>query len=324
MKFGKELVSQMVPEWQEAYMDYEFLKTLLKEVQRFKQRSTTTRPPQGPQHLSRRMSLYRAFSGLTRRTNSPTASATSPDIESQRLDDEFNKVVRFYKGKVEEVVREAKVLNQQMDALIAFRIKVENPRRFEDWNGEITRLASDVAASTAALAASTPSGARASRRTFMDIIQEEGTSGNGHSDESSDDKDDKEREEIHQKVKQEKQNKMKASRPSPLEILNHVQINHIAETPRSTIKEFLSVHNEKEIKFTRENLMKVQERLKLAFIEFYNKLRLLKSYSFMNILAFSKIMKKYDKITSRNASKPYLKMVDNSYLGSTDEVNFWF
>ncbi|GFZ21483.1 EXS (ERD1/XPR1/SYG1) family protein [Actinidia rufa] len=237
MKFGKELVSQMVPEWQEAYMDYEFLKTLLKEVQRFKQRSTTTRPPQGPQHLSRRMSLYRAFSGLTRRTNSPTASATSPDIESQvimvgpgshdglgaaqttflmaaeeggeyemmffrRLDDEFNKVVRFYKGKVEEVVREAKVLNQQMDALIAFRIKVENPRRFEDWNGEITRLASDVAASTAALAASTPSGARASRRTFMDIIQEEGTSGNGHSDESSDDKDDKEREEIHQKVKQ--------------------------------------------------------------------------------------------------------------------------
>ncbi|PSR84978.1 Phosphate transporter like [Actinidia chinensis var. chinensis] len=232
MKFGKELVSQMVPEWQEAYMDYEFLKTLLKEVQRFKQRSTTTRPPQGPQHISRRMSLYRAFSGLTRRTNSPTASATSPDIESQ----------------------------------------------------------------------------------------EEGTSGNGHSDESNDDKDDKEREEIHQKVKQEKQNKMKASRPSPLEILNHVQINYIAETPRSTIKEFLSVHNEKEIKFTRENLMKVQERLKLAFIEFYNKLRLLKSYSFMNILAFSKIMKKYDKITSRNASKPYLKMVDNSYLGSSDEV----
>ena len=88
----------------------------------------------------------------------------------RRLDDEFNKVVRFYKGKVEEVVREAKVLNQQMDALIAFRIKVENPRRFEDWNGEITRLASDVAASTAALAASTPSGSRASSKCFWSHI----------------------------------------------------------------------------------------------------------------------------------------------------------
>ncbi|GMP46526.1 hypothetical protein CsSME_00014643 [Camellia sinensis var. sinensis] len=32
-------------------------------------------------------------------------------------------------------------------------------------------------------------------------------------------------------------------------------------------------------------------------------------------------MKKYDKATSINASKAYLKMVDNSYLGSFDEVN---
>ncbi|KAK0575002.1 hypothetical protein LWI29_032438 [Acer saccharum] len=31
-------------------------------------------------------------------------------------------------------------------------------------------------------------------------------------------------------------------------------------------------------------------------------------------------MKKYDKITSRSASKSYMKMVDNSYLGSSDEV----
>ncbi|XP_057509115.1 phosphate transporter PHO1 homolog 3-like isoform X1 [Actinidia eriantha] len=339
MKFGKELVSQMVTEWQEAYMDYEFLKTLLKEVQRFKQRSTTTRPPQ---HIPR------AFSGLIRGANSPMGSATSPDIESQvimvspgtcdglgaaqttflmgaeeggeyemmffrRLDGEFNKVVTFYKGKVEEAVREAKVLNQQMDALIAFQIKLKNPRWLEDWSGEITRRAADGAAST-------PSGARASRRTFMDIIHEEGTNSKGHSDESSNDKDNKEREEIHQNVKQEKKNKIKGNRPSPLEILSHVKINHIVETPRSTIIEFFSVHNEKEIKFTRENLKKAQEQLKLAFIEFYHKLRLLKSYRFLNILAFSKIMKKYDKIASRNASKPYWKMVDNSYLGSSDEV----
>ena len=112
----------------------------------------------------------------------------------------------------------------------------------------------------------------------MDIIHEEGTNSNGHSNESSDHKDNKEREEIHQNVKQEKQNNIKASRPSPLEILSHVKINHIVETPRSTIIEFFSVRNEKEIKFTRENLKKVQEQLKLAFIEFYQKLRLLKSY----------------------------------------------
>jgi hypothetical protein len=197
MKFGKEFTAQMVPEWQEAYMDYNNLKTLLKEIQRFKQRN---RPPATPAGLKRKAALYRAFSGLTQRYNqpkSPSPSTPDHDIETQailvksvnrdgsqscqttfllaaedggeyelvyfkRLDDEFNKVDKFYRSMVEEVMKEAATLNKQMDALIAFRIKVENPRGGFDWSVEMTRLASDVAASTAALSASTPSGARAS------------------------------------------------------------------------------------------------------------------------------------------------------------------
>ncbi|KAI3726123.1 hypothetical protein L1987_65920 [Smallanthus sonchifolius] len=42
------------------------------------------------------------------------------------LDHEFNKVVHFYKTKVEEVVKQAEELSNQMDALIALRIKVNN------------------------------------------------------------------------------------------------------------------------------------------------------------------------------------------------------
>ena len=45
----------------------------------------------------------------------------------RRLDDEFNKVVNFYKQKVEEVLKEADELTRQMNVLIALRIKVENP-----------------------------------------------------------------------------------------------------------------------------------------------------------------------------------------------------
>ena len=37
-------------------------------------------------------------------------------------------------------------------------------------------------------------------------------------------------------------------------------------------------------------------------------------------MAFSKIMKKYDKVAERSASKSYMRMVDNSYLGSSEEV----
>ncbi|XP_024006974.1 phosphate transporter PHO1 homolog 3 isoform X1 [Eutrema salsugineum] len=114
--------------------------------------------------------------------------------------------------------------------------------------------------------------------------------------------------------------KIDAARPAPIEVLDHIKINNTKATPRSTIKGVLHLSNQDEIKFSRNNLREVEEKLKLAFIEFYQKLRLLKSYSFLNVLAFSKILKKYDKITSRKASKPYMKMVDNSYLGSSDEL----
>ncbi|KAK9271772.1 hypothetical protein L1049_002135 [Liquidambar formosana] len=162
MKFGKELASQMVQEWQEAYMDYNYLKKILKDILQFRQRneaSPKAAADTSKGSLKRRISFYRAFSGLTSRCKgSPpkeeedevilvtaveqegsegyyqTTFFMSSDqggeyelVFFRRLDDEFNKVLKFYKAKVEEVLKEAEELNKQMDALIALRIKVENP-----------------------------------------------------------------------------------------------------------------------------------------------------------------------------------------------------
>uniref|UniRef100_A0A6N2NL06 SPX domain-containing protein n=1 Tax=Salix viminalis TaxID=40686 RepID=A0A6N2NL06_SALVM len=367
MKFGKEFTAQAVPEWQQAYMDYGFLKTLLKEIRGFRLR--TNPPATAPDGLKRNLTLYRSFSGLTRRSATYTPmSPSSPDLELQpilvksvnlagshsyqttflmpstqggeyelvyfrRLDDEFNKVEKFYRSKVDEVLKEAAMLNKQMDALIAFRIKVENPSGWSDRVADMTRLASDVAASTAALAAASPSGARSRRGALhlLDVI-EEGKSLHPRSDGSKHDEVEKKSDNTDQKEEEEEEEEegeeegedpkimVRSFRPAPLEILNRVKINNTQATPRSTIKNFLKVPQETEIKFTRDNLRRVEEQLKVAFVEFYQKLRLLKSYSFLNTLAFSKIMKKYDKITTRDASKVYMKMVDNSYLGSSDEV----
>ncbi|KAH1064232.1 hypothetical protein J1N35_029219 [Gossypium stocksii] len=346
MKFGKEFESQMVPEWQDAYMDYEYLKTLLKEIQSFKHR---TKPPSTG--LKRKLTLYRAFSGLTQKNqrNPTSPSSASPDIESQpilvnsverngsesyettflmssdeggeyelvyfrRLDDELNKVNKFYRDKVEEVMKEANVLNKQMDALIAFRIKVENPPVNFDRSVEMTRLASDIAVSTASLTVpTTPSAGRSKskRAAHLEAIEE---STHGQTDDEKDDE-----KEMETPV-QEPKPKIKGVKPAPLEVLDRVKMNNTLETPRSTIKGVLQVPKQAEMSFSRENLRKVEDQLKRAFVEFYQKLRLLKSYSFLNTLAFSKIMKKYDKITSRSASRSYMKMVDNSNLGSSDDV----
>lgn len=162
MKFGKEFATQMVQEWQEAYMDYSKLKSILKDIIRFRQqnRAPSAMAATSKGSLQRRVSLYRAFSGLTSRCRSGSPTKNNEDevilisavqeegregdyqtmflmsneeggeyelLFFKRLDDEFNKVVKFYKTKVEEVMVEADELSKQMNALIALRIKVDNP-----------------------------------------------------------------------------------------------------------------------------------------------------------------------------------------------------
>lgn len=157
MKFGKEFASQMVPEWHEAYINYSYLKTLLKEILHIQLKNVRL-PSQQP--LTRNQTLYRTFSGLTSRYN--RASSFKKDDEAivvstikqddglednyrttflmvsddcgdyehmffEKLDGEFNKVLKFYKTKEEEMIKEAEKLSKQMDALIALRVKVDCP-----------------------------------------------------------------------------------------------------------------------------------------------------------------------------------------------------
>ncbi|VVB03946.1 unnamed protein product [Arabis nemorensis] len=219
----------------------------------------------------------------------------------RRLDDEFNKVEKFYREKVEEVVKEAMVLNKQMDNLMAFKLE-------EERTAEMSRSASHVVVSPAELAKNTSMKVPA-----IEAIEEGGSSRAGRSSDEDDNNLEKE--------KQCDMSKMKAARPAPIGVLNFVKmINNTKEMPQSIIKSVLKVSNQTELKFSRDNLRKIEEKLSCAFVEFHRKLWFLKSYSFLNVLALSKILKKYDKITSRDAAKSYMKMVDNSYLGSSDEV----
>ncbi|KAI7744195.1 hypothetical protein M8C21_020813 [Ambrosia artemisiifolia] len=271
MKFGKQFTSQMVPEWEEAYMNYNYLKTILKDIFIFRHHTPPPNPSPKNGKLLKRLSFYRAFSGLTNRVGngnsrdnddevilvseihdqdyqtmflrSSEEGAENELVFFKKLDDEFNKVIGFYKGKVDEVVMEAEELNKQMDALLALK--------------EIR----------------------------------------GHEEQP-------ERDQIEM---------------VSLEILNHVKINVAQESVLSAWKTIFD-GTKSDLLFSKEELRTAYAKLKQAFVEFHRKLRILKSYSYLNQLAVSKIMKKYDKVTSRNASKAYLEMVKNSYLSQSDEV----
>ncbi|XP_071731053.1 phosphate transporter PHO1 homolog 3-like [Rutidosis leptorrhynchoides] len=317
MKFGKEFASQTVPEWQEAYMNYNYLKTLLKEILIFRHRqfrSPENHPVNSRPPLQKRMSLFRAFSGLTGGYGNTSPKKDKEDevilvsamqhqsdeelgdinngsnhsyqtiflrssedggefelVFFRKLDDEFNKVISFYRSKVEEVMKQAEELNIQMDALIAFRIKVNDPDAATHFINQTNTGVSYP----------------------LEVIHEENQE---------------------KKVDDGKEYKM-----ASLEVLNHIKFNPTTESPRSTMKSVFRILRS-DLHYNKKELKDAQEKLKQAFIEFHEKLRLLKNYAFLNQLAFSKIMKKYDKITSRNASDAYLRMVEESYLSQSDEV----
>ncbi|KAI3924285.1 hypothetical protein MKW98_032486 [Papaver atlanticum] len=215
-------------------------------------------------------------------------------------------------------MNEAAVLTKQMDALVAFRVKVEHP---ESDQGKFEQLCREIAKSASAFSFLSPVSSK-TELVHMDAIEESNERSNrGNRSEESELSKNGDCVDGDQSNKQERGANEEPD-ASINEILNNVTINKI-ETPVSTIKAILNKNrnNNEGLRFNRQNLKKVEEQLKSAFVNFYHKLQLLKNYSYLNLLAFSKTMKRYDKITSRHASKIYLNMVDNSYIGSSDDVS---
>lgn len=314
MKFGKEFVSQMVPEWQEAYMNYNFLKGLLKDALRFRQQNMAAGGVAATPRslLRRRASLYRAFSGLTsiyrasQKKNHEDEAILVSTAEGEgseghyqtlflnssddggeyelvyfrRLDEEFNKVVKFYKGKVEEVMKEAEELTKQMDAFIALRIKVENPllglgggdggggsgpagRRInhQDHGRKPGKEESEIVCSDFhvffifTFMFDWKFWIVCEGRAQMEAIQEVEMSGNNGKGKTN----------------------IEGFRPASLEVLKHVKINIEPETPVSTLKSILPASTS-DMSFSKEELRKAEELMTKAFVEFHIKLRVLKSF----------------------------------------------
>ncbi|XP_050373013.1 phosphate transporter PHO1 homolog 10 [Argentina anserina] len=327
MKFGKDFKKQMVPEWAEAYMDYNGLKRILGELREYKQ-SKQHPSVTSPRDFEQKSSLSGTLGGgrdvedqvidvnTLRRDGSKQFYMTKFLRQSEeggelevtfftKLDEELNKVNTFYKGKFEEVKQEASLLNKQMDALVALRIKVKN--RHQDSSSSGRRDCVDI---TMPLTRNT-SAADTSGTCELPLIQQQCQIGEvEHMRQLIEFKHDNSREVFH----------TYDYNRDPLEVLEGVRIIHTLESPISTIKGVFKDSKEEHLSFDKDELRGVEERLRVAFIEFYHKLRLLKHYSFMNLSAFSKIMKKYEKFSSRRASRSYMQIVDNSDLGNSDEV----
>lgn len=68
------------------------------------------------------------------------------------------------------------------------------------------------------------------------------------------------------------------NRRDPLKILDQVKIENTIESPMPSIRSVFTDSKEEGSSFSKEGLRKVEEQLKLVFIEFYQKLLHLKDY----------------------------------------------
>ncbi|XP_057777186.1 phosphate transporter PHO1 homolog 10-like isoform X3 [Salvia miltiorrhiza] len=351
MKFGKEFKKQKVSEWTEAYVDYNGLKHILHGIRSFRQNN-----PNLARASSKRLSLKNFNSSSLHESNidnhddienqvivvhtvhqensrklyntrlivSPTEGEGNERIFFKKLDDELNMTNNFYKDKVEEMIREAALLKKQMETLVALRIKVTNPSS----HGLVSLKSVSTEINNLEPSKIIPPGkaeifGQVDRKAGVEMScrsqQQPGSSGvdlsfqERHSD-------------SHPVVDVLHRNNSTNGEitdeyeTSNLEILDRIKISNTYDSPMSTIRGVFTDTREKGLSYNKEELKEVEERLKIAFIEFYQKLCLLKHYSFMNMCAFSKILKKYDKITSRFVARSYMKIVDDSYIGSSDEV----
>ncbi|KAM1065436.1 hypothetical protein ACFX2B_020749 [Malus domestica] len=64
----------------------------------------------------------------------------------------------------------------------------------------------------------------------------------------------------------------------PMKVLEHVRITNMLESPIATIKGVFKHFKEEELSVDKEELKRVEERLRAALIQFYHQLQLLKHY----------------------------------------------
>ncbi|KAK8613028.1 hypothetical protein V6N13_104351 [Hibiscus sabdariffa] len=109
-----------------------------------------------------------------------------------------------------------------------------------------------------------------------------------------------------------------------------MRIDIPATTPAQTISTVTSMiwedlvnHPKKEGHEDFINKKKIQcaeKMIRSAFVELYKGLGLLKTYSSLNMVAFTKILKKFDKVSKQQTSASYLKAVKRSHFISSDKV----
>ncbi|PSS17714.1 Phosphate transporter like [Actinidia chinensis var. chinensis] len=315
VKFSKDLEAQLIPEWKDAFVNYWQLKKHVKKIKLSRKSPKQTQDPNGDfglsifnpirfvvNKISNRLDntgdkpeIIQVKSKVTEREDDEEVGEVYETELSQlfseedevkvffeRLDEELNKVNQFYKTKESEFLGRGEILNKQLQTLL-----------------ERKQILSDRCCKSMSPARIFPPSYSSSAR---------------NSDYSENPT------EYNERPKELSQENSKMG----------MRVDIPATTPTwaissvtSALREDIVLKNPKKEGqgdlITRKKTQCAEKMIRGAFVELYKGLGLLKTYSSLNMEAFIKILKKFDKVSNQQASASYLKVVKTLFI-SSDKV----
>ncbi|KAG9446609.1 hypothetical protein H6P81_012737 [Aristolochia fimbriata] len=343
VKFSKELQAQLIPEWKEAFVNYWQLKKNIKKIKisRRAQQKLEERNDFGRSFLDRVAGIGRKIVSLlgtsggeinreiiqVRRQGGDEEAIYETDLDQlfserdemkeffERLDEELNKVNQFYKTKESEFLERGEILNKQLQILVDLKQVLHDRRRksFPSRSDSVPRSnssslrGSDYSSGSPAESEEAQSEGSTGVDDVIAALERNGLNviGSGR-------------------------HKIMSTKKGKPTTKVGMRIDIPATTPTRTITAVTSMlwedlvsNPKKEVRgdfINRKKIQCAEKMIRGAFVELYRGLGLLKTYSSLNMVAFTKILKKFDKVANQEASGTYLKVVKRSHFISSDKV----
>nr|XP_043624537.1 phosphate transporter PHO1 homolog 1 [Erigeron canadensis] len=336
VKFTKQFEGQLVPEWKEAFVDYWQLKKEIKKIH-CDSTSFTSKPKQKSSLTNflfsplQKLSLFgnercnREVIHVHSKLASTSSRALLYETEVLEqfdqteaaskffalLDHQLNKVNEFYRKKEKEFLDRGECLEKQLHILVdlktALKYQHKNKANSSHHDSKDVELSGTISCDEESSRGMTEQDLQEVEDITEDLdnnyesprLKEEEpnlsgvTSNNCHG----------------------KKLKIRIPLTNPTRTFSYLLWEDLIN--QSSQKQ--SSHGKK-LHINKTKLHHAEKMIRRALIELYKGLGYLKTYRNLNMLAFSKILKKFDKVTNKQVLPIYLKVVESSYFNSSDKI----
>ncbi|KAL7603128.1 phosphate transporter PHO1 homolog 1 [Lactuca sativa] len=350
VKFTKQFEGQLVPEWKDAFVDYWQLKKDIKKLN-----CDSTAPSSKSKHKSSLSNTF--FSAIHKlslfgnqcrtheviHVHSKLQSTNSKGVLYQTellekfadteaaseffalLDLQLNKVNEFYRRKEKEFLDRGECLEKQLNILIDLKNAIKDQHKNKATSSHHDSKDED------SISGSISCDEESSRGIIEHDLQEEEKIAEEHDVNGVECEDSPRSEEdgkVTRSIQEEEQSlsgyiinsqgkKLKIRIPltNPTRTFSYLLWE-------DSINQSSRKHNAhgKKLHVNKTKVHHAEKMIRGALIELYKGLGYLQTYRNLNMLAFAKILKKFDKVTNKQVLPIYLKVVESSYFNSSNKI----